>query len=190
MKRLRRRWLAGALLLCSTLVSASDLAPDATSFPAAGTIEVYFPPWDNAQAPLLSALDGARSQVLVQAFLLTHRKIADSLIAARSRGVDVRVLADARQHAQNTGSMLSRLAQRGVPVWLETRYKNAHNKVIVIDAGTAQPVVITGSFNFTWSAQTMNAENLLIIRGNAALAERFASNWTRHRAEAEPLESR
>jgi phosphatidylserine/phosphatidylglycerophosphate/cardiolipin synthase-like enzyme len=189
MKLARRRWLTTALLLCSTLVPAQALAADATTAPVSGTIEVYFPPWDNAQAPLLSALDSARSQVLVQAFLLTHRTIADSLIAARRRGIDVRVLADARQHAQNPGSMLGRLAQRGVPVWLETRYKNAHNKVIVIDAGTDRPVVITGSFNFTWSAQHMNAENLLIIRGNPALAERFASNWMRHRSEAEALKT-
>ena len=158
--------------------------------PASGTIEVYFPPWDDAQAPLIAALDRARSQVLVQAFLLTNRKIADSLIAAHRRGIDVRVLADARQHADNPGSLLRALAKAGVPVWLETRYKNAHNKVMVIDAGSAQPAVITGSFNFTWSAQNMNAENLLIIRGNAALADRFVSNWMRHRADAEPMEAR
>jgi len=128
--------------------------------------------------------------VLVQAFLLTNSKIADSLIAAHRRGVDVRILADARQHVENPGSLLPVLVRAGVPVWLETRYKNAHNKVIVIDVADSDPVVITGSFNFTWSAQNMNAENLLIIRGNATLAERYASNWMRHRADAQPLESR
>jgi phosphatidylserine/phosphatidylglycerophosphate/cardiolipin synthase-like enzyme len=121
---------------------------------------------------------------------LTNSKIADSLIAAHRRGVDVRILADARQHVENPGSLLPVLVRAGVPVWLETRYKNAHNKVIVIDVADSDPVVITGSFNFTWSAQNMNAENLLIIRGNATLAERYASNWMRHRADAQPLESR
>jgi phosphatidylserine/phosphatidylglycerophosphate/cardiolipin synthase-like enzyme len=60
---------------------------------------------------------------------------------------------------------------------------------MVIDAGSAQAAVMTGSFNFTWSAQNMNAENLLIIRGNTVLADRFASNWMRHRADAISLES-
>ena len=190
MRLRQRRWLTTALLLCFSAAYAREPAPEVPDLAATGAVEVFFPPWDDAQAPLLAALDGARAQVLVQAFLLTHRKIADSLIAACRRGVDVRVLADARQHAENPGSQLHALVRAGVPVWLETRYKNAHNKVMVIDAGTPQVAVVTGSFNFTWSAQNMNAENLLIIRGNAALADRFVSNWMRHRAEAEPLESR
>lgn len=185
-----RRWLSIALLLCFVVAFAREPASSVPVVPASGTLEVYFPPWDDAQAAVLVALDGARTQVLVQAFLLTNRKIADSLIAAHRRGVDVRVLADARQHAENPGSLLGKLSKAGVPVWLETRYKNAHNKVMVIDAGSVHSSVITGSFNFTWSAQNMNAENLLIIRGNAALADRFASNWMRHQADAETMESR
>ena len=179
------------VLLCWVAVSfAREPVPEVCALPAAGALEVYFPPWENAQNALLATLDAARSQVLVQAFLLTNRKIADSLITVRRRGVDVRVLADAKQHADNPGSLLDALARAGVPVWLETRYKSAHNKVMVIDAGSAQSVVLTGSFNFTWSAQNVNAENLLIIRGNAALTDRFASNWMRHREDAIPLEPR
>jgi phosphatidylserine/phosphatidylglycerophosphate/cardiolipin synthase-like enzyme len=46
---------------------------------------------------------------------------------------------------------------------------------------------VTGSYNFTWGAQHLNAENLLIIRGQPAIAERYAANWERHRADAAPL---
>jgi phosphatidylserine/phosphatidylglycerophosphate/cardiolipin synthase-like enzyme len=46
--------------------------------------------------------------------------------------------------------------------------------------------VITGSYNFTWSAQARNAENLLILRDNPALAETYLKNWQRHRRDAEP----
>ena len=35
-------------------------------------------------------------------------------------------------------------------------------------------VVVTGSYNYTFSAQARNAENLLILRGNAALAARLS----------------
>ena len=58
------------------------------------------------------------------------------------------------------------------------------NKVMVIDDGTQDVVVVTGSYNFTRSAQRMNSENLLLIRGNLALAHRFRQNWERHRADA------
>lgn len=188
MKRsVQRGAIATALLFALAAAAARDTGAAA---PSVGSIDVYFTPWDDAQSPLLSALDSARKQILVQAFLLTGRAIGDSLIAAHRRGVDVRVLADAQQHARNPGSLLQQLVRAGVPVWLETRYRNAHNKVMVIDAGTPEPTVITGSYNFTWSAQATNAENLLVMRGNPALAERYASNWKRHQSDAEPLESR
>ncbi len=186
-RRVQRGAIAAALLLA---FAAPAVARDtAAAVPATGSVDVYFTPWDDAQTPLLSAVDGARRQILVQAFVLTGRSIADGLIAAHRRGIDVRVLADAQQYARNPVS-LQRLVQAGVPVWLETRYRNAHNKVMVIDAGAREPTVITGSYNFTWSAQSANAENLLIMRGNAALAERYANNWKRHQSDAEPLESR
>jgi phosphatidylserine/phosphatidylglycerophosphate/cardiolipin synthase-like enzyme len=42
-----------------------------------------------------------------------------------------------------------------------------------------QDVVITGSFNFTNSAQSRNAENVLILR-SPALAIEYRENWMDH----------
>ena len=42
-------------------------------------------------------------------------------------------------------------------------------KILLIDAEGEAPAVITGSYNFTWSAQARNAENVLILRGNPAV---------------------
>ena len=184
----RWRWLAAGLL-CLAVVFPAGAREIPPPLPAVGTVEVLFPPWDDAEAALIIAVESARLQVLVQAFLLTSRKIAASLVAAHRRGVDVRVLADARQHAEHAGSLLASLSASGIPVALETRYRHAHNKVMVIDAAGELQVVITGSLNYTWSAQNMNAENLLILRGHAALADRYARNWWRHQAQATPLEA-
>ena len=46
---------------------------------------------------------------------------------------------------------------------------------MVIDGAT----VITGSFNFTKSAEDSNAENLLVIRSRM-LASRYTDNWKVH----------
>jgi phosphatidylserine/phosphatidylglycerophosphate/cardiolipin synthase-like enzyme len=51
-------------------------------------------------------------------------------------------------------------------------------------------VVITGSFNFTNAAETRNAENVLVMRGNLDLAAAFATNWQRLRASARPYRVR
>lgn len=81
-------------------------------------------------------------------------------------------------------SRLAELAAGGVGVWIEQKYENAHNKVIIIDAATADATVITGSFNFTWTAQHRNAENILVARKNPLLAARYEMNWLRHQQQA------
>ena len=187
MKQYRRITLGLLLLICLAESPARETVP---VLPAAGTIEAYFTPWDDAQAALVSAIEQARQQGLVQAYVLTSRTIAASLVRAHRRGVDVRVLADQRQYIDVDGSQLDDLARAGIPVWLETRYRSAHNKVMLIDVRSSQSVVITGSYNYSWSAQYMNAENLLVIRGHAALASRYESNWMLHQSDAALLESR
>jgi phosphatidylserine/phosphatidylglycerophosphate/cardiolipin synthase-like enzyme len=57
---------------------------------------------------------------------------------------------------------------------------------MLIDAEDKEPVVVTGSYNFSFSAQARNAENLVILRGNAPLARAYLDNWRRHQAEALP----
>jgi len=51
-----------------------------------------------------------------------------------------------------------------------------HSKVIVIDPFSDQPIVITGSHNFSTSASAKNDENFIIIKGDKELAEAYAVN--------------
>ena len=183
-------------MVCLAVVGLGALlgAPAVRAFDAAttepivaqGTLQAAFSPWDDIETLIISTIDGAKKQVLVQAYLLTSKKIAQALISAQQRGAGVMVLVDAEQCAKVPSSKAHDLSLAGIPVWLETRYQNAHNKVIVIDAGTANATVITGSYNFTWSAQHKNAENILIARKNPLLAARYALNWERHRQGATP----
>jgi phosphatidylserine/phosphatidylglycerophosphate/cardiolipin synthase-like enzyme len=182
-----RRWAAiAAACACFCLTARVALAFDGLTpaLAAQGTLQAAFAPWDNVEGMITDALAGARKQVLVQAYLLTNKKIANTLIAVHRRGIDVRVLADAEQLTQSESSMLPDLAAAGIPVWLETKYQNAHNKIIIIDAAMPEATVITGSFNFTWSAQHRNAENILVARNNPSLASRYLLNWERHRQDA------
>ena len=173
---------AAVAVLCAVLAHARASAQPVLS--AQGSLQAAFAPWDNIEALIIDALDGAHREILVQAYLLTSRKIAITLIAARQRGVRVQVLVDAEQAKSGTSFEIQALSTAGIPVWLETRYQNAHNKIIVVDANLPDATVITGSFNFTWTAQHRNAENILIARKNPALAERYVENWERHRRDA------
>jgi phosphatidylserine/phosphatidylglycerophosphate/cardiolipin synthase-like enzyme len=51
-----------------------------------------------------------------------------------------------------------------------------HSKVVVIDPFSADPVVITGSHNFSISASAKNDENFIVIKGDHELAEAYAVN--------------
>ncbi|MCX7150189.1 MAG: phospholipase D family protein [Rhodocyclales bacterium] len=173
--------LLATILLCLTVgVGAAPL-------PATGTVEVLFTPWDDAEGAIVRALGEARQSIHVQAYLLSSRSIAKALQDAQARGVAVEMLADREMVAKGDKSLVPKLAAEGIPVWLETRYAIAHNKVLLIDALGAHGIVITGSYNFTWSAQARNAENLLILRDNPALVRRYLENWRRHRDEAERM---
>ena len=175
------RRLAAALLLGWAVIAV------AAPLPATGTVEALFTPWDDAEGAVVRALFAARRSVHVQAYLLSSRSIARALQDAHERGVAVEVLADREMVTKGDKSLVPKLAAEGIPVWLETRYAIAHNKVLLIDALGAHGVVITGSYNFTWSAQARNAENLLILRDNPALVRRYLENWQRHRGEAEKM---
>ena len=156
------------------------------AFAAQGTVQVAFTPWDNAQAMIVGCIRQAKQQILVQAFSFTSRALANALIAAKRRGVDVQVMADREQTFSGEASRIPELVRAGIPVMLEVRYQSAHNKVMVMDAGLADAAVITGSYNWTYAAQYKNAENVLILRHNPDIANAYAANWRRHFADALP----
>jgi phosphatidylserine/phosphatidylglycerophosphate/cardiolipin synthase-like enzyme len=158
----------------------------AAELPAVGRIEVLFTPWDDAEGALLREVGAAQRSIHVQAFLITSRTIARALIAAQQRGVAVLVLADREMALRGDNSRVPDLHSSGIHIRLETRYASAHNKILLIDVEGSRPVVITGSYNFTYSAQARNAENVLILRDNPVLARAYLANWQRHREDAVP----
>lgn len=189
---MQRHWNA-ASRFCTALLAGASLCGIAggTPLPATGTVEPFFTPDQDAEGAILHALQQARRSVRVQAFLLSSRKLAYGLVDAKRRGIDVEVLADREMTQKDEHSLIPRLIDNRIPVWIEVRYAIAHNKIMIIDGETpssASAAVITGSFNFTHSAQARNAENLLILRGNPALVNAYLDNWRRHRAEAVPYD--
>jgi phosphatidylserine/phosphatidylglycerophosphate/cardiolipin synthase-like enzyme len=156
------------------------------ALPARGTVQIAFTPWDKAEGMIDDGIRRARHEILVQAFSFTSRTLANALKAAKRRGVDVQVIADREQAFSGEASRIPDLVRAGIPVVLEVRYQSAHNKVMVMDAGSADAAVVTGSYNWTYAAQNKNAENVLILRHNPDIANAYAANWRRHFADALP----
>ncbi|WP_202634192.1 phospholipase D family protein [Rugosibacter aromaticivorans] len=180
--------LAALMLALASISIAVKADAKESTVAATGSVEALFTPWDDAEGAIIRALAEAQQSIHVQAYLLTSRSISQALIAAKARGVTVAILADREMVENGKNSQVPTLAAADIPIRLETRYAIAHNKIILIDASTPHGILITGSYNFTWSAQARNAENLLILRDNPALLQRYLNNWQRHHAEAQPFE--
>ena len=60
-----------------------------------------------------------------------------------------------------------------IPLRFNSNYAIMHDKYIIIDDKTVE----TGSFNYTASAEKRNAENVLVVKDDPALAKRYLENW-------------
>jgi phosphatidylserine/phosphatidylglycerophosphate/cardiolipin synthase-like enzyme len=162
-----------ALSFCKGL-QAQSASPD---------IKVYFSPHGGCTEAVVRAVNAAQRQVLVEAYSFTSEPIAIALIAAEKRGVDVEVIVDKSQEKAR-GTEADLIAESGIPTFVDSAYKIAHDKVMIID-GTR---VITGSFNFTKSAEEYNAENLLVISNDPPLADQYTASWRQHLAQSHPFQ--
>lgn len=127
---------------------------------------------DGAYYAMLDAIAAAKRSILVETYIFDRDKIglriADALIAARKRGVEVRVLIDAVGARYSIPSIVGYLAKGGVPVdvfngniivGLRLPYANlrTHRKILIVD-GT---VAFTGGMNIRagFSAEVVGEDN-------------------------------
>jgi hypothetical protein len=156
----------------------------------AAQIEVCFSPplpgGCDPNAAVVSAIAAARKSILVQAYEITSGPLVTALIDAHRRGVDVRAIADFKQFTDrrnhDDASALRELGAAGIPVLLDRPPGLMHDKVMIID----DQVIVTGSFNYTYSAEHRNVENLLVIR-DPALATQYVQHWKSRAVESRPL---
>jgi phosphatidylserine/phosphatidylglycerophosphate/cardiolipin synthase-like enzyme len=137
---------------------------------------VYFSPNGGATDAILAGIRGAKRTILVQAYLLYSTRLAGALVRAHQRGVQVHVLLDASAQPHHPPvPAVARLVAAGIAVSLDAQHAWAHDKVMILDGA----IVITGSYNWTVTADTQNGENLLVIR-DPHLAAVYTENWQRH----------
>lgn len=149
-------------------------------------VEAAFTPADNIAALITQRIARSRKSVQVQAYIFTDRRIANALLAARGRGVEVEVIGDAAQHDNGGLPHLGALDRAGARVYLDATHAASHNKIVIIDGADSAATVITGSYNFTHAAQSKNAENVVVISGNRRVTDRFVDNFELQRGRSTP----
>ena len=140
---------------------------------------VYFSPDDQLDYRLIEEIEKESKSIYVCSYNFTHQKIANALIDAKKRGVEVEVIVD--RFSVKNKAPLQKLADAGIPVyvWDPDRMKRKmdhrplmHNKFCVF--GTDR--VWTGSFNLTYEASKLHQENALVLQ-DAALAAAFKGQF-------------
>lgn len=146
----------------------------------AATVEVYYAPED---APLdrLTVLYGhAKRYLYVAVYGLTTPRAVEAMVAAKKRGVDVRLITD-RQRTEDVKqrAALHTLHLADIPILVNEHDGLMHLKQAVID----DEVNASGSMNHTTSGNRYNDERLDIITDHAISVkarEKFLTMWNDH----------
>jgi phosphatidylserine/phosphatidylglycerophosphate/cardiolipin synthase-like enzyme len=146
---------------------------------AQARVAAFFSPEDGVAKQVLKRLQNAKHTVRFMAFSYTAADIVDAMIARSRAGVAVSGVVEA-QNATGSRAAYGPLRDAGLDVLLDGNCYILHHKVIVIDERT----VITGSYNFTASAERDNDENLVIV-DDPDLARAFLDEFERVYAQAQ-----
>jgi phosphatidylserine/phosphatidylglycerophosphate/cardiolipin synthase-like enzyme len=155
-------------------VSSPEGKPAAAVQTESGTVEVYFAPEDRVAARIIRVIREARTSIHFLAFSFTSDSIAGAMLGRLPDGLSVFGVLEGSQVRSNTGDEFAPLADGGATVYLDANPRNMHHKVIILDGG----IVLTGSYNFTASAENKNDETLLILR-NPELAGLYEAEFRR-----------
>lgn len=158
--------LAFLVLILSVTISISSLAKT----------EVYFSLYDNPQKEIIKNINQAQASINIAMYIFTDKEIALPLVKARERGVKVRLYLD-KDQVDYKYSQSRFLVQKGIKTRISTNNYIMHNKFAIID----NRLLLTGSYNWTFSANNRNDENLMVLDDPEIIEifqNQFVNLWT------------
>ncbi len=161
------------------------------------TVEVYMSPSDGVASKIINAISTANKSIYFCIFTFSHQGICDAMKSKYDNGVVVRGVFDATYWNADYSKSLD---MRGLynssfsnnpwsppaDVFKDNVSGNLlHHKYMLIDADlwNSNPIVITGSYNWTDAAETGNDENCLILHSKY-FAEMFLQEFVARYKEA------
>jgi phosphatidylserine/phosphatidylglycerophosphate/cardiolipin synthase-like enzyme len=157
-----------AVLLATTLALPVGMAI------AAPTVQAGFSPEGSALQLVLNTLGSAHQSIRLMGYSFTSPEVVKALMAAKQRGVDVKVVLDAKGNSGKASvAAMNLLVNGGIPVRTVSQFKIMHDKVIVTDGQNVE----VGSFNYSRAAATSNSENALVLTGVPDIAQTYLDHW-------------
>jgi phosphatidylserine/phosphatidylglycerophosphate/cardiolipin synthase-like enzyme len=138
-------------------------------------LEIFFSPEDKPASRIIELVQGAEHSIHFMAYNFTSNEIGEAVMERAQAGVGVSGIMDEGQVRSSQGTEYDPFIQTGLDVRLDGNENGLmHHKVLIID----RKIVITGSYNFTASAEESNDENVVIIF-NPEVAELYYQEYLR-----------
>jgi phosphatidylserine/phosphatidylglycerophosphate/cardiolipin synthase-like enzyme len=137
-------------------------------------VELYFSPSDQTNKYIIESIESANTDLSIATMLITRSDLAYAIRDANQRNVATNVITD--NESSNSAFVNETLREE-----LKVHYtfdnitaSILHSKYMIVDQGDADsdPLVLTGSHNWSNSANNKNDENTLIIH-NQDIANQF-----------------
>ena len=133
---------------------------------------VYFSPAGGCEDRIVHWIGKANASIHILTYSFTLDSIGNALVEAYNRGVEVKVVFEERQ--LNTISEHVKLKGAGIEVRVDTNSRYMHDKVMIVD----EVIVITGSYDWSETAEIHNDENLIVI-SSAQIASVYEEEFSR-----------
>ena len=170
------RCLALAVLLSISSVSRAE-----------PSVQVGFSPEGSARTLVLETIGSAKHSIQMLAYAFQAPDIMQALVDAEKRGVDVRVVIDKKRNVGKTSKKaMDFVTSNGVELRTNDQFHIHHDKTIIVDGTTVE----TGSFNFALSAETVNSENVVVIRDMPEVSRQYIAHWQSRWDLGEPYPAR
>lgn len=146
-------------------------------------IEAYF---TNIKDELIQRIAVSSKNIIIAVAWFTHRELYDAILSALDRGVSVSLLLidDIINRNEYNLDFNSFINKGGKLRFVNTRKSLMHNKFCVFDSC----ITITGSYNWTYAAETRNYENILVTDDKDicnAFYEHFNILWEKESTESD-----
>lgn len=157
----------------NSFFASNNLSAQANHEPTP-TIKFAFSPKQGATDAIIKQIQQAKKSIRVAAYAFTSKPIANALVKARKRGINVMVVLDGKSSKQQH-SLYAFLLENNIPTRRNYAYSIMHNKFIIID----EEILQSGSFNYSSSAEKRNAENILIISHDHKVISGYLAQWNK-----------
>lgn len=135
-------------------------------------VELYFSPSDHVEQAINEKLETADNDLGFALFTFTRDLFAQTLLNLNNDEVDIYGVIDNKSYY---GSEDNNLEDGGVAILKFNRKDDMHNKYAFVDAldTNSNPLVITGSYNWSNSAEEKYDENTIIINDANIVSEYY-----------------